>query len=221
MEKAGKLLLWGKNHLGVLLLLITAAAGGIALLLHGGITAEEILSYTPESPWLAALVFWGLFALKGLCPFLVYDILVIAAGRLFAFPFAIFVNIVGTCITVTVPYWMGRLSKTDNTEALIRKYPKLGAFAEGGNPFFLCFLLRVMGMQNEVLGLFFGTVRLAYPLYVIAGVFGMLPGMVSFTALGDALDWREPLFWIPLVISLCMIGTAFLILRIINKKKHQ
>ena len=156
-----------------------------------------------------------------MCPFLIYDIIVIAAGRLLDFPFSLFVNTVGTLITVTVPYWMGRLSKTDNTQTLIQKYPKLGAFAQTGNRFFLCFLLRIMGMQNEVLGLFFGTVRLSYPLYAIAGVFGMMPGMLSFTALGDSLDFREPMFWIPLAVSVCAVCAAFFILRIGQKQKNE
>lgn len=56
------------------------------ILTGGGITAEELLAYTPESPIMAALVMILFFLCKSLSIFFPVTVLCIASGLLFPSP---------------------------------------------------------------------------------------------------------------------------------------
>lgn len=61
-------------------------------------TVDGVLSYTPESPALAALFLLLLFALKSLSVFVYSGILYMASGILFPLPIAIALNVAGTVV---------------------------------------------------------------------------------------------------------------------------
>ena len=48
-----------------------------------GLSLQELLNYTPESPVLAALVFLGLYCIKAFVMFIPLTVLYIAAGVIF------------------------------------------------------------------------------------------------------------------------------------------
>lgn len=51
---------------------------------------------------------WALFAVKSLSIFLYSGLLYAASGILFPLPVAIAVNIAGTAVMVSIPYWLGK-----------------------------------------------------------------------------------------------------------------
>ena len=65
------------------------------ILTGGGITAEELLAYTPESPIMAALVMILFFLCKSLSIFFPVTVLCIASGLLFPLPAALLVVTIG------------------------------------------------------------------------------------------------------------------------------
>ena len=96
------------------------------LLLSGrSVTVEDILSYTPAQPLLAAAFLWLGFALKSLSMVFPVYVLFAVSGQIFPLPVALAVNIFGVAVTVSVPYLLGRASELDFTERLLEKYPRL------------------------------------------------------------------------------------------------
>ena len=91
-----------------LLTLIWLAIIAVCLLHKDEFTLEGILSYTPRQPVLAAAMLWALFAVKSLSIFLYSGLLYAASGILFPLPVAIAVNIAGTAVMVSIPYWLGK-----------------------------------------------------------------------------------------------------------------
>ena len=71
-------------------------------------SVDEVLRFTPSEPWLAALIMLLLFALKSLSVVVYCGILYAADGILFSLPVAILMNILGTAVMVSVPYFIGR-----------------------------------------------------------------------------------------------------------------
>ena len=94
------------------------------ILTGGGITAEELLAYTPESPIMAALVMILFFLCKSLSIFFPVTVLCIASGLLFPLPAALLVVTMGLGLGTVVMYWMGRWQGRTSVDKLLVRYPK-------------------------------------------------------------------------------------------------
>ena len=80
--------------------------------------------------------------------------------------------------------------------------------------FVLSLVLRVMSLPSDLLGLFLGSMRVSYPVFLISSMLGITPGMIWVTLLGGAAVGRgTPAFWVILGIDAVMICIAFLVFR--------
>lgn len=80
----------------------------LCLLHREDFTLEGILTYSPRHPALAAALLLALFAVKSLSIFLYSGLLYAASGVLFSLPAAIAVNLAGTAVMVSLPFWLGK-----------------------------------------------------------------------------------------------------------------
>lgn len=151
---------------------------------------QALSNVMPEKPWLAALVFWGCYAVKSLSVFFPLLVLYAAAGQVFTLPKAILVNIIGMVICESIPYGIGRLSGTSLSEKLREKYPKLlvlETLRERGS-FPLAALTRAVGIvPGDLASLYFGAVKLPYFPYLWGSLIGLSPMMVADTLLGKGI----------------------------------
>ena len=85
-------------------------------------TVDEILHFTPSLPLLAIAVMWALFALKSVSVFIPNPLLMMATGVMFSFPVALAVNIVGYGICLTIPYFIGIYSTSEQVAKMRAKY---------------------------------------------------------------------------------------------------
>ena len=151
---------------------------------------QALSNVMPEKPWLAALVFWGCYAVKSLSVFFPLLVLYAAAGQVFTLPKAILVNIIGMVICESIPYGIGRLSGASLSEKLREKYPKLlvlETLHERGS-FPLAALTRAVGIvPGDLASLYFGAVKLPYFPYLWGSLIGLSPMMVADTLLGKGI----------------------------------
>lgn len=89
-----KLLKAGK----IVLVLIWAGIILICLVYRNSVSVDGILNYTPENPFLAAVVLLLLFALKSVSIVIYAGILYVVSGLIFPLPVAILVNLCGSLI---------------------------------------------------------------------------------------------------------------------------
>ncbi len=169
------------------------------------LTADGILHFTPENPWLAALVILGLFALKSISVMLYSGILFVADGILFPLPVAILVNVIGGAIMLSIPYWIGKRTGASAVERIKGKYPKaeqLGAF-RSENDFFFAVILRIIGIVPcDVASMYMGAVQVSFPKYLFGSLLGILPSIVLYPIMGMGVqDIHQPQFWIALGIK--------------------
>jgi len=197
----------------------------IVLFLVSGndITVETVLSYTPESPFAAAIVILFLYALKSVSFVFPIAVLQIATGHLFQTPVALLINFLGRAITLSIPYWVGRFSGSSLINNLQEKYPKIKELCDkqGRNPIFISFLLRTFCfLPGDAVSLYLGATRIPYPYYITGGVLGTTLGVVLATILGSSItEPGSPAFWLSASLMACLaIISVIFFLR--NNRRH-
>lgn len=178
------------------------AAGAAALWpFRHQLTAEAIAAFSPRQTVLAASFLVGLYALKSLSVCFPMSALTAAGGLLFPFPLALAVNLCGTGVAQTIPFFLGRREQ-GGLEALAERIPRVAGVcrAQAENPWLSVFLLRLAGASpGDVVSLYLGASGTPYGTYLSAGLLGGLPRIACATVLGGAL-WQpgSGRFWLSL-----------------------
>jgi uncharacterized membrane protein YdjX (TVP38/TMEM64 family) len=136
---------------------------------------------------------------------------------------AVVTVIVGTIVNLSVPYWIGRLTKDDWIQKILGKIPKARPYFEASdNLFLLSFTLRALNLSNECLGLLFGSAGLKYIPYMIANGIAILPSAISYVIIGRDMNLaeslRSPIFWSAVVVDCLMVGVMTVYFRRKRKK---
>jgi len=108
-----------------LLILLWTVLAVLLIYAKGDLSLEQILNYSPQDPFLAALGIIGLFILKSVDFIIHSGVLYAATGILFDVIPALILNLLGLLIIVTPTYWLGRHYGSPAREYLTDKYPKL------------------------------------------------------------------------------------------------
>ena len=140
--------------------LLVLAAGAAALWpFRHQLTAEAIAAFSPRQTVLAASFLVGLYALKSLSVCFPMSALTAAGGLLFPFPLALAVNLCGTGVAQTIPFFLGRREQ-EGLEALAERIPRVAGVcrAQAENPWLSVFLLRLAGASpGDVVSLYLGA----------------------------------------------------------------
>ena len=224
-EQESPLKRFGRFFLRALPLL--GMAGAMLWLFLSGeeLSVDTVLSYTPKMPLLAALFLLLLYGLKSLSLTLPILLLDTVCGVLFPLPVAILVATLGTAITLTIPYFIGRGAGPDMTEKLQQKHPRLRELREmrSRNELFLAFLIRIVGiLPCDVVSLYLGNTRMPFPKYLLGGVLGFLPDVLTATVVGMKADDRSsPWFWGAIALNLLVAGGSTLFYALYRKRQNR
>ena len=213
-----------KQYLPITLMGICVIAFLIFLALNEGYTISDFLELTRGHPIITSCAVILAFIIKGIVVFLPYAVIAISTMALLDFPAALITVIVGTIVNLSVPYWIGRLTKDDWIQKILDKIPKARPYFEmSDNLFLLSFTLRAMNLSNECLGLLFGSAGLKYIPYMIANGIAILPSAITYVILGKDMNLlesiRSPIFWGAIVIDCLMVAIMTLYFR--RKKKNR
>ena len=194
------------------------------LLFGTGVEAEELLSWSPSNPWLAALFLIALYAVKSMTVFFPLVVLYLAGGLLFPLPAALLVNLLGLAVCGTIPYVVGRLSAAETLDRLRGKYQKLAALERlrRENNFLFALLTRAVGvLPGDVVSLYLGAVRLPYPAYLLGSLLGLCPTMIAVSVMGEnAAEPLSPGFLIALGCDLAAVLLSFAVCRRMLRKRR-
>ena len=216
----GKKIIQSKNYkIGILCVWLVIL--GVCLLHRDWFSVENVLGTSPQNMLLAALFLLALFALKSLSVFIYSGFLFLASGVLFPIPAAVLVNLLGTVIMVSLPYWLGRQMGGELIESIIRKYPKTAVLrqVQMENQLFLSFITRIINiLPSDILSLYLGASGVRYGRYLLGSVGGMLLTIVTFPIIGSSItDPASPLFIasvaVQVVVTAASLGGYALYLR--------
>lgn len=199
--------------------IVMAAVIAVAVIyfLNNPVSADKLSSLLDRNDPKAAVILLLLFAIKGFVPIILYMALATACGLLFDLKYAIPIAILGTLISFTVSYLIGRVGKKD-VSAMIARHEKLKRYYTKGEKysFVLSLALHAVGLQSELLGTLFGSLGMPYLPYISSSIIGTFPGAVIWIILGGKkaqLSWYD---FIPVAIDVVIIVLSLLYLK---KKK--
>lgn len=196
----------------------------IYFLFFRGVTVEDILEFTPDNLWLAAVVMVGLFALKSLSMFFPMLILIAATGSIFpSYIVAFVVNSVGVCVMLLIPYAIGRFAEKDFVMGIINKNKNADRLYEikSENELFIAYFLRVINiLPCDVVSMFLGATGFGFVKYLAGSFAGVLPGMIATTLIGANIsDRSSPVFWIAIAAEVVFAVVSSLAYYLYKKKK--
>lgn len=187
----------------------------VSYLYKDRISVDDIFHYTPANPILAATVLLFFFALKSMSMVIYVGLLYAASGIMFPLHWAIVVNLLGTAIMVTVPYYIGRSGGAEFIERAIRKYPKMAMIKEirKGSDFWFSFIVRLVGMfPSDIISIYMGSIEVRFWPYLWSCLLGFVPPVITFSVMGMSLaDIHSPNFKIAFGVEVaCVISSAIL-----------
>ena len=173
------------------------------------IKAEQLLEYTPDNIFLAALVIIGMFSLKSLTFFFPMLAIVVACGGISPnLPTALLINTIGTFCMINIPYFIGRFAERDFVQRLIGKHKKMEQIQKlnMSNEVYFVFFLRIINcLPYDIVSMYAGASQIRWKNYVIGSMLGTLPGMICSTITGLAMDDpTSPAFIASLAINVVM-----------------
>lgn len=210
-----------KKYIPIGIMACIVAAAVVFVAKNGNITVQMLLEYTPKNKFLAAAVIILLYALKSQTVIILYAVIATVTGIIFPLPEALLVNTLGTAVCISVPYFVGRASDGVLIEQLFRKSGRLRAIYEDNrdNTFLASLIMRVLNLSNDLLGLFFGSLKVRYPEYLASSFIGIVPAMVLYTVLGSEQDFLSPPVLICSGVEILGIVAGWLLLRLKKRKK--
>lgn len=214
---------WSQSKVFKVILAFIWAALIIACLLHrDDISVERILSYTPSNPWFAAALMMLLFALKSVSVVIYSGILYLVSGILFPLPAAILVNLCGTVVMISVPYFIGRKAGVSIIDSIRQKYPKskdIHALRKK-NDLFFSFAVRIIRMPGDIVSMYMGAIKVEYKKYLAGSMLGIFPHAIIYPIVGmNITNIHSPQFKIALCIEITYIALTT-ILYVLYTKKH-
>ena len=187
---------------------------------HHHITLEQVLNWQPENLILAAVALLCFFAVKSATVFIPIMLPQLLAGHIYDRETAIFVNLLGLIVVMSVPYLIGKHLGSEKMEKLMEKYPKVRTLlkVQGENEMAFCFMLRACCVPPaDMVTMYLGASGISFSTSVIGGVLGSFPSMVLTTFLGANIhDPESPAFWQALVLNVAWVilsGLGFWLFR--------
>ena len=148
-------------------------------------------------------------------------ILYAASGLLFPLPVAILVNIAGTAIMVSLPYFIAGKYGQPAIDAFIHRHPRVSALRDiqKKNDFFLVLFVRLTSLLPcDLVSMYFGAVKMPYPKYLLACILGMLPPAITFPVLGtNVTNSGSPAFLIAAGVELLFMLVSLIVSLVFRK----
>ncbi len=188
------------------------------------ITLQTVLDHTPGGALTAIAVLYLFYAFKSVSIVLPVIPLYLAAGILFPLPAAVAVNVGGSAIMVSIPYFIGKRMGEAGMQALLARYPRLSVLnrLHASSDFLFSLAARSTGiLPHDPVSMLLGAMGIRYCAYLTGSLLGILPACITFPILGENI--RTPgsaefiiALGVQIVCSVVCIG-AFLI----RLKKHK
>ena len=207
------------------ILLSVLVIGIIYIFFSMDIGVEDIINYSPENVFLAAIVMIILYGLKSLTVVIPLPLLEVESGLIFSFPIAVIVNSIGIMFCILIPHFIGLSFGKDKMDNFVNKHPKLKIISEfnSSSSFFICYFTRLVGiLPIDLLSIYFGASGISLKSDVVGGFLGTLASMILLTMFGKSVNNPGSLmFWISIILNILLVLISFVLFNLYLKKKRQ
>ncbi len=186
------------------------------------LSVEDLIHYTPSSPFLAALALIGLYCLRSVIMAIPNILVCVAIGIIFPPVWGIIISIVGIFCETTISYYLGKKLGAEEVTKMLQKNKKANKFftSNQDNTTTTCFIARITPLPIGLTSMFFGGTKMPWNKYIIASILGLSPKMIPYVLAGTSIE--NPLsarFLLPFVISFSITLVAFIIYQKVTKSK--
>jgi len=189
------------------------------------ITVENVVNYVPENTAAAICILLVLFALKGITVIVYGGILYAASGILLPLPVAICVNLAGTVLMTSVPFFIGKRAGANLLDKLVQKNKRLELLRDAPkqNEWLFSFAVRMIGLlPGDLVGMYSGACGFTYFHCICGTVSGMFPSIITFSVMGmSAHDITSPAFRISVGCEILLIVLSLLVFIVLQRKKRK
>jgi len=142
-----------------------------------------------ENTLKATLIIWGLFLFKALVFIIPIKIIYIAAGIVLPLYSAILVNLIGVSMGMTLTFFLGYSLGHDFVERMMDRFPRIKKVIDfsAEKEEVVAFVLRLLPISLESVSLTLGASGNRFGRYLLASLLGLLPKLIFFTMVGEAL----------------------------------
>ncbi len=196
----------------------------VACLICCDISAQDIVSFTPNNTLAALGVLLALYLLKSVTVITSVRLLQIAVGIMFPLQWALLINVVGLVITFTIPYLFGRakghsaLSTTAEQSSFLDKLMRLGK----NDTFMASLSVRgVILLPLDPPSMYFGASGAPYLKFLLGSILGSLPTLIVRTVLGESADDVSSPTFIISVVAYVVILVMSILFGMLLKKRMQ
>lgn len=204
------------------LLIVTLVA--LCIVFRDEINADTIAAIVPDNYAMAAVFMLMLFGIKGLSVVIPSVILYAAGGMIFPRATALLVNIFGTVIMTSIPFWIGRKGGSRYVEKMVSRHPRMDLLKERQqeNSLFFAFVIRAIGIfPCDLVSAFLGATAIPYDKYIVGTTLGLLPTVTLFTIMGMSVhDITSPAFIISVCLECAITISSYIFYRYLHKKKQ-
>lgn len=154
------------------------------------------------------------FALKAVIPWFPISCIMVAAGVLFKWYFAVAINIAGLVILFSIKYFWGRRFGGGNAEKILAKYDNAHKFIDKGKlgSKLTLFIVRLIPcLPINAVSQLYGTTGLEFYKYVLISVAGFSYKIFSYTIIGrNVYDPMSARFVVPFILLFFFSGVVLL-----------
>ena len=172
--------------------------------------------------WLIVFVIFALYVLRCFMPIITVPALCVLSGMVYPTAEALFVNVIGCIIMLTVKYKFGERFGGGKAYRLLRKNSVSNMLIErqGASTPWVLFVFRfIPGFPINPVSQMYGAMGFDYWKYLIISMWGFLPKLFSYTFIGvyvfDPLSFK---FFLPFIILLTVSGVSILVLNTVLNK---
>lgn len=187
----------------------------IAIWKRAELSVLNISRFVSENVALSAFILLLLYALKSLSVAFPIAVLEVTAGVVFPLSVALFLNIIGIVITLTIPYYVGKASGRNLADHIIGRNEWLKRICDYQlkNAFFVSFLLRVVAiLPGDIVSMYLGASGIQFIPFVLGCLLGALPRMIAYTIAGDnIMTPNSPAFIISVLLSVLLAAISIVI----------
>ncbi|MGN1419736.1 MAG: TVP38/TMEM64 family protein [Acutalibacteraceae bacterium] len=154
------------------------------------------------------------FVIKAVLPWFPISCIMVAAGVLFKWYYAILINIAGLTLLFTIKYYWGKKFGGGNAEKILAKYDKAHTFIDKGKlgSTLVLFTVRLIPcMPINAVSQLYGTTGIEYYKYLLISLAGFSYKLFSYTIIGrNVYNPFSAQFIIPFVLLFIFSGIVLL-----------
>lgn len=181
--------------------------------------ADTLLSYEAwieqngETIWSVLIILLN-FLIKSIIPWLPISFLMVAAGVIFKWYYAVLINAAGLIILFTVRYYWGKRFGGGNVEKILSRYDKSHTLIDKGklgSTLVLFFTRLIPCLPINAVSQLYGTTGLSYSKYLVISLVGFSYKLFSYTIIGrNIYDPFSARFIVPFILLFVFSGFTLL-----------